>query len=108
MERKPGDWNCRSCQAVNFKNREECFKCKEPKIAPETVKEETKIVEEEIKDVKADDADENEACKICFEFKKIISFQPCGHVLCCNKCSKSVSECPLCKTKIANRVRVFV
>ena len=27
---KPGDWNCLSCAASNFKKNKECFKCKEP------------------------------------------------------------------------------
>nr|XP_010925171.2 zinc finger Ran-binding domain-containing protein 2 [Elaeis guineensis] len=32
MERKPGDWNCRSCQYVNFCRRDSCQRCGEPKL----------------------------------------------------------------------------
>ncbi|CAK0741840.1 hypothetical protein CVIRNUC_001354 [Coccomyxa viridis] len=28
---RPGDWLCESCNAVNFANRTECFKCYEPR-----------------------------------------------------------------------------
>ncbi|OAY84696.1 hypothetical protein ACMD2_17992 [Ananas comosus] len=29
---KPGDWNCRSCQYVNFCKRDSCQRCGEPKL----------------------------------------------------------------------------
>ncbi|XP_038974835.1 uncharacterized RNA-binding protein C17H9.04c-like isoform X1 [Phoenix dactylifera] len=32
MSRKPGDWNCRSCQYVNFCRRESCQRCGEAKL----------------------------------------------------------------------------
>ena len=32
MERKPGDWNCRSCQYVNCCRRDSCQRCGEPKL----------------------------------------------------------------------------
>ncbi|XP_031488477.1 uncharacterized protein LOC116256290 [Nymphaea colorata] len=31
MNRKPGDWNCRSCQHLNFSRRDICQKCSEPR-----------------------------------------------------------------------------
>ncbi|XP_068648935.1 RNA-binding protein involved in heterochromatin assembly dri1-like isoform X1 [Aristolochia californica] len=27
MDRKPGDWNCRSCQHLNFSRRDSCQRC---------------------------------------------------------------------------------
>ncbi|KAG1346205.1 hypothetical protein COCNU_06G000340 [Cocos nucifera] len=32
MNRKPGDWNCRSCEYVNFCRRDSCQRCGEPKL----------------------------------------------------------------------------
>ncbi|XXG45671.1 hypothetical protein AAC387_Pa02g0695 [Persea americana] len=29
MSRKPGDWNCRSCQHLNFSRRDSCQRCGE-------------------------------------------------------------------------------
>ncbi|MQL82198.1 hypothetical protein Taro_014669 [Colocasia esculenta] len=31
MNRKPGDWNCRSCQHLNFSRRDSCQRCGEPR-----------------------------------------------------------------------------
>ena len=31
MSRKPGDWNCSSCQHLNFSWRESCQRCSDPK-----------------------------------------------------------------------------
>ncbi|KAM7493148.1 hypothetical protein LguiB_027757 [Lonicera macranthoides] len=28
---RPGDWNCRSCQHLNFQRRDSCHRCGEPK-----------------------------------------------------------------------------
>ena len=31
VPRRAGDWDCSSCNTVNFRSRVECFKCKRPK-----------------------------------------------------------------------------
>ncbi|XP_057851741.1 uncharacterized protein LOC131061909 isoform X2 [Cryptomeria japonica] len=31
MNRKPGDWNCSSCQHLNFSRRDSCQKCGDPR-----------------------------------------------------------------------------
>ncbi|MQM18402.1 hypothetical protein Taro_051393 [Colocasia esculenta] len=31
MNRKPGDWDCRSCQHLNFSRRDSCQRCGEPR-----------------------------------------------------------------------------
>ncbi|KAJ4808753.1 Ran BP2/NZF zinc finger-like superfamily protein [Rhynchospora pubera] len=31
MNRKPGDWNCRSCQHLNFSRRDMCQRCGDPR-----------------------------------------------------------------------------
>ncbi|XP_039125529.1 TATA-binding protein-associated factor 2N-like isoform X2 [Dioscorea cayenensis subsp. rotundata] len=33
MNRKPGDWNCRSCSHLNFSRRDSCQRCSEPRSA---------------------------------------------------------------------------
>ncbi|XP_020583695.1 zinc finger Ran-binding domain-containing protein 2-like isoform X2 [Phalaenopsis equestris] len=32
MNRKAGDWNCRSCQHLNFSRRDSCHRCGEPRL----------------------------------------------------------------------------
>ncbi|KAF7151956.1 hypothetical protein RHSIM_Rhsim02G0196500 [Rhododendron simsii] len=31
MSSRPGDWNCRSCQHLNFQRRDSCQRCGEPR-----------------------------------------------------------------------------
>ncbi|PWZ24195.1 hypothetical protein Zm00014a_012220 [Zea mays] len=31
MNRKPGDWDCRACQHLNFSRRDACQRCSEPR-----------------------------------------------------------------------------
>ncbi|KAJ8464840.1 hypothetical protein OPV22_027392 [Ensete ventricosum] len=33
MNRKPGDWNCRSCQHLNFSRRDSCQRCGDPRMS---------------------------------------------------------------------------
>ncbi|KAL5208354.1 hypothetical protein ABZP36_032789 [Zizania latifolia] len=35
MNRKPGDWDCRACQHLNFSRRDLCQRCGEPRGAAE-------------------------------------------------------------------------
>lgn len=58
------------------------------------------------KDIIADR--EEEQCCICLTHKKIIAFQPCGHVSCCNKCATRCEKCPICRQYISQQFRVFI
>lgn len=46
-------------------------------------------------------------CKICYESKCIIVFQPCGHMYTCANCAVLSDQCAMCRTSIANRLRVY-
>jgi aminopeptidase C len=46
---------------------------------------------------------QNEKCKYCNENKSVI-FVPCGHFVCCDKCSMNCFKCPVCK-KTTNRIQ---
>lgn len=46
-------------------------------------------------------------CKICMDKELAITFLPCGHLATCEECSKSLSECPICRKHITNTVKVF-
>ncbi|XP_022908805.1 E3 ubiquitin-protein ligase LRSAM1-like isoform X2 [Onthophagus taurus] len=44
-------------------------------------------------------------CVICLHLACQIIFVPCGHFCCCNNCSLSVSDCPLCRSTIKHKIR---
>lgn len=53
-----------------------------------------------------DTLDEN-LCKICWDEPVECVILECGHMVCCLKCGKQMSECPICKQYVVRVVRVF-
>lgn len=43
----------------------------------------------------------------CLSVQAQIIFLPCGHVCCCQVCSGAVQGCPLCRSNILQRVRLY-
>ncbi|KAK9056711.1 hypothetical protein SSX86_024073 [Deinandra increscens subsp. villosa] len=46
-------------------------------------------------------------CKVCFESPTTTMLLPCRHFSLCKSCSVACSECPICRTKIADRIFAF-
>lgn len=47
------------------------------------------------------------ACKVCFESPTAAMLLPCRHFSLCKSCSLACSECPICRTKITDRIFAF-
>ncbi|XP_064616140.1 E3 ubiquitin-protein ligase LRSAM1-like isoform X3 [Liolophura sinensis] len=62
-------------------------------------------VDNPVQEVKARGVDSE--CCICMERKSVVIFLPCGHVCSCDTCSHSVTECPLCRATISQRITLF-
>lgn len=50
----------------------------------------------------------NVECKICMTEEVGVVFLPCGHLLSCVFCAPALSQCPLCREPVLNRVRTFL
>ena len=46
-------------------------------------------------------------CKICMNGCIECAHLPCGHAICCRKCSSKVRVCPVCKSPIESSVPLF-
>ncbi|PWA67843.1 kinesin-like protein KIN-7D, mitochondrial [Artemisia annua] len=46
-------------------------------------------------------------CKVCFESPTAAMLLPCRHFSLCKSCSLACSECPICRTKITDRIFAF-
>ncbi|CAL0304256.1 unnamed protein product [Lupinus luteus] len=46
-------------------------------------------------------------CKVCFESSTAAILLPCRHFCLCKSCSLACSECPVCRTNIADRLFTF-
>ena len=40
-------------------------------------------------------------------FDKSILFLPCKHIFCCEMCSKKLDNCPICRTEISEKIKVY-
>ncbi len=57
-----------------------------------------------------DDRNSTEAslCKICYSLDMSVLFRPCGHLLTCKSCADQLSNCPICRCPIFEKIRAFV
>ena len=46
-------------------------------------------------------------CAVCLNGPKAIIFYPCKHKVTCTDCADKVEECPVCRTKIMDRINPF-
>uniref|UniRef100_A0A7N0T253 Uncharacterized protein n=1 Tax=Kalanchoe fedtschenkoi TaxID=63787 RepID=A0A7N0T253_KALFE len=46
-------------------------------------------------------------CKVCFESPTAAILLPCRHFCLCKSCSLACSECPICRSKISDRLFAF-
>ncbi|XP_069799020.1 E3 ubiquitin-protein ligase LRSAM1 isoform X2 [Dendropsophus ebraccatus] len=46
-------------------------------------------------------------CVVCMELEAQSIFLPCGHVCCCANCGDALQTCPLCRTDISQRIRIY-
>ena len=46
-------------------------------------------------------------CETCLTFEKTIVFTPCKHIYCCEVCSEKLSNCPICRTEIIEKIKIY-
>eukprot|EP01008_Symbiontida_sp_HLA12_P001199 NODE_2274_length_494_cov_238.714286_g2257_i0.p1 GENE.NODE_2274_length_494_cov_238.714286_g2257_i0~~NODE_2274_length_494_cov_238.714286_g2257_i0.p1 ORF type:complete len:151 (-),score=26.42 NODE_2274_length_494_cov_238.714286_g2257_i0:41-457(-) len=51
--------------------------------------------------------DDFDLCKVCFERQSNVLFTPCSHLGFCQQCSKAMTECPVCRSPIDQKLPVY-
>ncbi|GFR02900.1 hypothetical protein TNCT_227411 [Trichonephila clavata] len=46
-------------------------------------------------------------CKICMDEEMNVVFEPCYHLVSCDKCAAKIFDCPLCRTPVIQKRKVF-
>jgi len=46
-------------------------------------------------------------CAICYENDRDAVFIPCKHNVACLKCSKNIKNCPVCRFKITDVIKIY-
>lgn len=49
----------------------------------------------------------NNGCIICCEAERDALYMPCKHNTACIKCSKNLKECPICRVKIEDYIKIY-
>ena len=47
-------------------------------------------------------------CVICYSRRVEEVFQYCSHCICCELCAKYLDKCPMCNSKIDNRIKLYL
>ena len=48
-----------------------------------------------------------EECVVCLERPRAVALVPCGHACVCQPCGDMMQECPVCRSHIEIRLRIF-
>lgn len=51
---------------------------------------------------------DSRTCKVCKEAEVNTVFLPCGHLVCCDRCSPRLKDCVVCRTSIRGTVKTFL
>ncbi|KAM3402622.1 hypothetical protein ACQJBY_006466 [Aegilops geniculata] len=80
-----------------------------PEFEPLLVRLKAKIQEmkEKETDPLSDKDGNSHVCKVCFESATAAVLLPCRHFCLCKPCALACSECPLCRTRIVDRIITF-
>jgi len=47
-------------------------------------------------------------CRVCMDACVSVVFLPCGHLVCCERCTPALRNCAVCRALIRGTVRVFL
>lgn len=47
-------------------------------------------------------------CKVCFANRVMITFRPCCHLATCEECADRLELCPICRTVIMEKIKIFL
>ena len=51
--------------------------------------------------------EDTKLCRICYGNEANAAFYDCGHVLACVDCARRVEDCPMCRRRVRDVVKLF-
>lgn len=51
--------------------------------------------------------EEKRLCRICFGERADVAFYSCGHVVACRECASRVADCPVCRRRVRDVIRLY-
>lgn len=86
------------------------FECERLRIEKEKIiHEQQRLVRERNLQAKKIARGEERCCVVCMdeEMEVDITFLPCGHNICCEKCSSQLTSCPTCRSSIIKSIKTY-
>ncbi|KAJ3207783.1 hypothetical protein HDU67_007250 [Dinochytrium kinnereticum] len=62
---------------------------------------------EEDDDDGLEEINDSERCVVCLERRRGVLLLDCKHLVLCHSCSEAVTHCPICRTRISQRITVY-
>lgn len=95
------------CKSKDFKEHRN--QCPERRLEEKQRQEKDQEYEIRIKSLSEDieRLKDHGLCKICLEEEARVVFDPCGHLCCCDNCSKQLKACPMCRDDVQKSIKVF-
>ena len=60
-----------------------------------------------VSQVRENEVQDRDLCKICFDQEIKVILVPCGHFVLCETCADAVHECPMCRSKMESKQKVY-
>jgi predicted RNA-binding protein with RPS1 domain len=71
------------------------------------IKKKAKTLSEELIEDHVRDTFVNIHCCICFVKRRKTLLMPCKHLALCKECSRKISECPMCRSRVEGKIEVY-
>ncbi|GFY43061.1 hypothetical protein TNIN_501002 [Trichonephila inaurata madagascariensis] len=94
------------CEAVlEYDKKQESNKLKSS--PPVMVTKSVNITSESHNSTNVTETVKKDICKICMDEEMNVVFEPCYHLVSCHKCAEKIFDCPLCRTPVTHKMKVF-
>nr|ACJ04734.1 Iap [Spodoptera litura MNPV] len=65
-------------------------------------------IDQDDADFDGDVDDDTALCKVCFERDRTVCFEPCHHVVVCEKCANKINICCVCRSDIVKMFKIYL
>ena len=107
MEKKLEQWDMNQLRDLEAKLHHLLVKVGDAKLKMLQVQNENQRKQTERMKLQMDQLAQSRLCKVCEEKELEIVLIPCAHVCLCQPCGERLSQCPICRVPIKQRLKMY-